>query len=142
MTPAVVDAQIAAAGGPTQLVTPESDLALSGDGGALLRYAPFARGVGTYRVVLAPARLTAVITETDEGNLARCPELESLGYGASPEEALADLVEATREYLTVLSEERPKFAPQVAHHARYVRLLDAPAGSWFASVAVDAPDVE
>lgn len=142
MTPAVVDAEIAAAGGPAQLVAPESDLALSGEGEVRLRYGPFTRSAGAYRVLLAPARLTAAITATDEGHVARCLELESLGYGATAEVALADLVEATCQYLTVLAEERPKLAPQVAHHERYVRLLDAPAGSWFASVNVDAPDGE
>jgi len=132
---------IAVAGGPAQL-TSEGDLAFVGDATTSIRYAVSSRRGSSYRVSVAPARLTAVVDETDEGFTARSPELNSLGYGPDPDAALADLTEAVRDYLTFLVEKRPTLAPEVAHHETYLDLLSAPEASWFAAVTIGraAPD--
>lgn len=135
MTPAI------AAGGPTELVPEESPpLTL---GSLFLRYAARVIDSGVYRVRLLPRRPTALIAPTEQGFVAECPELGSLGYGETQDAALDDLRAAIREYLTVLVEKDLDLAPSVAHHARYVDLLGAPEQSWFAAINVskaEAPD--
>jgi len=129
---------IAVAGGPAELIPNESNLrfaSLPGEVEMRFRYGPtvFAGGA-IYRVPMAPARLTAVISETDEGFVAESPEVGSLGYGQDPESAFADLQDAVRDHLTILAEKQPPLAPSVAHHARYLPLLTTPKASWFAAI--------
>lgn len=107
-------------------------------------YAPRVGGA-SYRVRIARRRLQAVLSLGDEGYIAEAPELESLGYGASPMEALADLQDNVEQYLEVLGE-GAELAPRVSGHAEFVHLLDVPRASWFASVrqpiAGDAAELE
>lgn len=123
---------VAAAGGPTQIVPNESIYAVAGK--EHLLYVALAKRGLSYRVALAPARLTAFVNATDEGFVAESPELGSLGYGPDAEAAVADLRDAVRDYLTVLAEKHPPLSPRVAHHARYVQLLNTPEASWFAAI--------
>jgi predicted RNase H-like HicB family nuclease len=87
----------------------------------------------SYSVSVARRRLQAVLSRGDEGYIAEAPELESLGYGASPLDALADLQESVEQYLEVLSE-GGELAPRVRNHADFLHLLEVPRESWFASV--------
>jgi hypothetical protein len=120
-----------AAGGPVQFV-PDDDLVVVGR--ASLRYGALVNRGRFYRVAIAPARLTAFVSETDDGFVAECPELSSLGYGPDPDSAVRDLHDAVRDYLTILAEKQPSLSPGVAHHAQYVQLLSTPEASWFASI--------
>jgi hypothetical protein len=137
MTPSVIDVASAPAGGPTHLDSHELGRTPAHDSRGSLRtqYRAVPRG-RIYRVVVSPARLTAIIEATEDGFAATCPELESLGYGRLPQEALTDLIDATRDYLTMLAEDRPPLAPRIASHALYVPLLGVPDASWFAAVTV------
>ncbi len=90
---------------------------------------------------MLPRRLTARVRRGDAGWIAEAPALNALGYGSDPQEALEDLRDSVQQYLEVLRDEAG-LAPQVAHHAAYLPLLGAPASSWFASVTVDASDLE
>lgn len=146
-----------AIGGPLRLYepsTPPEVVPLRGDAlqtnlvtgvwygqGPQVEISPF-----SYHVMIAPARLSAVVSPGDEGFIAESVELGSLGYGDDVQSALADLREAVRDYLAVLKEKGLKLAPAVAQHAAYVTLLDVPEDSWFASVRLpkirDAADVE
>lgn len=134
MTLNVIDVGAAPVGGPIDIGSNESNLVQAGQ--VLLRrlrYRPAPRG-RIYRVVLAPQRLTALIERTEQGFVATCPQLDSLGYGPEPESALTDLMEATREYLSLLAEDHPPLAPRIASHALYVPLLATSQASWFAAV--------
>ena len=105
-----------------------------------LRYPPALPGAGTYPVRVETARLTISVRPSDEGWIARAPQLNAIGYGATPDDALDDLRDAIEQYLEFLRDDEPQLAPAVAHHATYVQLLDAPRAVWFASI--DAPTVE
>lgn len=94
---------------------------------------------------VAPRRLSALVERSDVGFLARSPELNTLGYGEHVGEAILDLAESVKDYLSVLREEESRPAPEIVHHLAYLPLLEEPAVSWFASVelqGVDASDLE
>jgi len=129
-----------AAGGPLKLVEPGSrELISEGTVTTDFRYSPISSQGDRYRLRISPVRLSAVVSRGDEGFIARSIELGSLGYGEHPKEALADLIEAIRDYLIVLRDGDKKLVPAVAHHARFVELLDEPEESWFASVDLPGP---
>lgn len=132
MTPSVWDVPTAQAGGPTQLSTPESAVIQVGQS-QRIHYLAERRG-GVYRVTVARFRLAAVIESTEEGFVATCPQLETLGYGTDPPRAIADLVDATRDYLSLLAESNIPLSPRIVPHARYTPLLRVPPVVWFASV--------
>jgi hypothetical protein len=106
-----------------------------------MRYAP-ERPNGAYSVRIEPHRLMAVVRPTESGYVASVAMLNALGYGTSPEAALDDLAESVRQYLEFIRADKPTLAPSVAHHADFIPLLDAPRGSWFAWVKMDASPVE
>jgi hypothetical protein len=99
-------------------------------------------GHGVYSVSVEPWRLSAVVRRTERGWVASAAELNALGYGETPEMAVADLLDSVEQYLGFIRDDAPRLAPAVAHHAIYVALLDIPRGAWLASVSVDASDVE
>jgi hypothetical protein len=136
MTPVAEATEVVAAGGPINVASLESDLSVAQAGTirARLTYVPFEWHGPSYVANVAPARLTAIISASDEGFVAECPELNSLGYGADERSALDDLIDSTCEYLTFLLEKQPELAPEVSHHALYLALLEVPARSWFAAV--------
>ena len=112
---------------------------------AHLTYAPISGpvGAGTYSVSVEPWRLVAAVRRTDHGWIATAAELNALGYGATQQEAVDELLIAVEQYLEFLRDDEPRLAPAVAHHANYVPLLHAPRGTWLAAVIeVDASAVE
>ncbi len=131
----VLDRPTAAqAGGPTQLIGPPGFRVAHAGQECGWRYAASAtRGRG-YRIAVAPYRLTATIERTDEGFVATCPQLETLGYGPDRESAIADLIDATDDYMAVLDEDRPPLSPRIEHHALFLPLRGFPHHSWFAAI--------
>ena len=131
MSPNVLDIPPTQVGGPSQFGTPESAGVQVGEPRRVhYRGEP---GGHAYRVAMAPFRLTAVLERTEEGFVASSPELETLGYGADPTSAVSDLVEATRDYLSLLAESDTPLSPRIAHHAWYLPLLRVPPNTWFAA---------
>lgn len=110
-------------------------------GVAVLRYPPIQRreGSSSYKVEMPPLRLRALVSRTDDGFIAEVAELGVFGYGAHLSDALDDLRDAVRDYLTIVRDGGMQLAPSVAHHAEYVPLLDSPEESWLAAVDVAAP---
>jgi len=127
---------VATVGGPTQTGAPESEpLSVGVERTKIVYRHPVLRGRVYSLKLSASARLIATIVPTDEGFVARCRELGSLGYGPDPQAALDDLIEATSEYLTFLSEDKPPLAPEIAHHSIYVALLGVPVAAWFVAIS-------
>lgn len=126
-------ASVAQAGGPTRIAVPESAVLQVGKPHRW-HYEPQPPAPG-YRVVFAPYRLTALIEATDEGFVATCPQLATLGYGRDPGSAIQDLTAATWDYLSILSEDRPPLSPAITHHTLFLPLLRFPTSSWFAAIA-------
>lgn len=127
---------VAIAGGPA---APSSTGELISTYGQNMRYVSYPPHGSVYRIPVTP-RLTAYVEPTDDGFVATCPQLESLGYGADAVGAFLQLLEATQEYLTYLSDQQPLLSPRVAHHKAYVRLLEVPVTSWFAAIGRPSPD--
>jgi len=125
-------ASVAQAGGPTRVAVPESAVLQVGRPHRW-HYKPQPPAPG-YRVALAPYRLTALFEATDEGFVATCPQLATLGYGRDPESAMRDLTAATRDYLSILSEDSPPLSPEITHHTLFLPLLRFPDSSWFAAI--------
>jgi predicted RNase H-like HicB family nuclease len=142
MTPTLI-------GGPvnSRAIAEPQDVEIPGFTRIMLRYPPFQPSEGsiTYTVAMPPLRLRAILRRTDEGFVAEVPELRVLGYGEHADEAVDDLRDAVKDYLTIVRDSGGRLAPSVAHHAEYVALLDAPEESWFAAVVAHseyAADVE
>jgi len=129
MTPDVIDVPPAYAGGPTRDQGPASAIVQVGHAHSL-RYRFQPRG-HIYRLTIATPLLAALVKQTESGFVARCPQLETLGYGPSAAEARADLTDATREYLSILAEDDKSLSPRIAHHALYIPLLRVPDASWW-----------
>src|SRR5215211_3966111 len=93
-------------GGPVDSRHPQErqDLKISETKRIALRYAPLLRaeGVTSYTVTVPSLRLRAVVRRTDEGFVAEVPELRVLGYGEHLGEAVDDLQDAVRDYLTIV----------------------------------------
>jgi predicted RNase H-like HicB family nuclease len=131
------------AGGLTE-DTGEEVAATPGGKMLILRYTPtrVATAGPAYRISISK-RLSAVLRRSEDGWIARAPDLNALGHGDSAEAALDDLAESIGQYLEFLRDDRPELAPAIAHHGGYISLLQVPQGTWFASVDIaDASTVE
>jgi hypothetical protein len=139
-----------AIGGPVEKPHRDNldDAQIGGHARLSIRYPVLARreGFSTYKMQFAPLRLSPVVAPTDDGFVAEVPELGVLGYGSHLDDALDELRDAVRDYLTIVRDSGANLAPAVAHHAAYLPLLDVPEESWLAAVALmprrtDAADV-
>lgn len=94
----------------------------------------------SYNVVINAHRLRVRFERTDEGFVVDVPELNVFGYGESLPDAFLDLLDAVREYLLAIKDQ--ELAPEIEHHARYVKLLDLPERNWFTLAVPDGADLE
>jgi hypothetical protein len=130
--------EVSVAGGTAMPAADPETVGERPEGVLFYRYVP-AAGSTSYSVSIARKRLTALLSHGDRGFIAESPELEGLGYGASPLAALGDLQSAVEQYLEVVSE-GAELAPRVRGHADFLHLLDVPRGSWFAAVRLAPPE--
>lgn len=129
-------------------VSQEEPEIVSPEGQALrarLSYQPIAHSdspTSFYEVKVTPRSLHVAVRRTERGWVATTADLNSLGYGDTPEQAVEDMLDAVAQYLEFVRDDQPPLAPSVAHHSAYVSLLEAPRAAWLASVMVDAAPVE
>jgi predicted RNase H-like HicB family nuclease len=135
MTPTLV------AGGLTDAEDAGLEVAAQGHRTITIRYARPEPVSGSYPVAVS-ARLRAVLRRSEEGWIARAPELDALGHGETWESALENLRDSVEQYLEFIRDDQPRLAPAIAHHAAFVGLLDTPWESWFVSVSVNAAALE
>jgi hypothetical protein len=109
---------------------------------AALRYPRAERVENSYPVSLFSSRLSAKVSRSEGGWIAQATGVDGIGHGATWKGALDDLSDRVEQYLEFLRDDKPKLAPDIAHHTDYIALLDTPRGLWFASVTIDAPSVE
>ena len=107
-----------------------------------VRYPTYEASDSSYAARIEPIRLLAIVRPTEHGYIAHAAVLNALGYGDTPGSALDDLADSIRQYLEFIRDDEPQLAASVAHHARYVSLLEMPRGSWFAWVRLDASPLE
>jgi hypothetical protein len=86
-------------------------------------------------VIAMGERLSVVMRRSEDGWIARAPELDALGYGETMLGAVQNLVDEAAEYLEYLHDDEPEMAPDIAHHLDYLPLLKVPRMSWFGSVS-------
>ncbi|MBA3807130.1 MAG: hypothetical protein H0X28_01855 [Solirubrobacterales bacterium] len=98
-------------------------------------------GAHSYPVPVFP-RLSAVLTRSETGWIARAPEVDALGHGDTWQAAMDSLKDEVEQYLEYVRDDRPSLARAISHHSGFVGLLATPRELWFASVSVDAPSVE
>ncbi len=109
---------------------------------AALRYPRPKPVENSYPIPLFSARLSAKVRRSESGWIAQEAEVDEIGHGATWIAALDNLRDRVEQYLEFLRDDKPKLAPDIAHHADYIALLDTPRDLWFASVEIDAPAVE
>jgi predicted RNase H-like HicB family nuclease len=109
------------------------------------RYTPYegihAASSGAYALPIT-TRLSVTLRPSEAGWIARAPELGALGHGETRDGALDDLRDAITQYLEFIRDDKPTLAPDIAHHAPFVQLLDTPPELWFASVELHAATLE
>ncbi len=127
--------ELATAGGPIEIAGPGKQPDIVGeDQPWKVRYkAPTLNEASRYSVSVVKRRLSAVFTRGDEGWIARCPELGSLGYGESVTEAFEDLHRAAQDYLEVIKDKA--LSPENEQHGVYTALLRVSQDSWFAFIS-------
>lgn len=113
-----------------------------GAGRAALRYPRPKPVENSYPIPLFSARLAAKVRRSESGWIAQTADVNEIGHGATWMGALDNLCDCVAQYLEFLRDDKPKLAPEIAHHADYIALLDTPQDLWFASVEIDAPTVE
>jgi hypothetical protein len=109
---------------------------------AALRYPRPEPVENSYPIPLFSFRLSAKVRRSESGWIALEAEVDEIGHGATWMAALDNLRDRVEQYLEFLRDDKPKLAPDIAHHADYIALLDTPRDLWFASVEIDAPAVE
>lgn len=109
---------------------------------AALRYPRPEPVENSYPIPLFTARLSAKVRRSETGWIAQTADVDEIGYGATRDLALDDLRDRVEQYLEFLRDYKPKLAPEIAHHADYIALLDTSRDLWFASVEIDAATVE
>ena len=76
-----------------------------------------------------PHELTAIIQPDDDGYLAVCPEVDVVAGGETTGGALANLLEALRDYAEEYLADQQLYerSPNRSHHLAYVRAIAATA---------------
>lgn len=69
-------------------------------------------------------KVSAIVSQTSDGWLAQCEEVECAGEGASAKEALAQLRTALEEYFHQAEAVAPP--PEAAHEAIEIVVVDGP----------------
>lgn len=90
------------------------------------------RAAGAPRIVVAEPRLTVLLGKDNSSFCAKCPELDLVTQLPSADEALADLLEAMRDYAAEYLRDRDLYArsPNRAHHLPYVEAIAACKTDW------------
>ena len=84
------------------------------------------------RILVAEPRLTVLLAKDDGSYCAKCPELDLVTQLPTAEAALADLIEAMRDYAADYLQDRKLYAssPNRAHHLPYVEAIAACKTDW------------
>ena len=84
------------------------------------------------KIVVAEPRLTVLLAKDNGSYCAKCPELDLVTQLPTAEEALADLIEAMRDYSIEYIRDRKLYAasPNRAHHLPYVEAIAACKTDW------------
>lgn len=84
------------------------------------------------KIVVAEPRLTVLLAQGNGSYCAKCPELDLVTQLPTAEAALADLIEAMRDYAAEYLRDRKLYAasPNRAHHLPYVEAIAACRSDW------------
>ncbi len=84
------------------------------------------------QIVVAEPRLTVLLAKDNGSYCAKCPELDLVTQLPTAEAALADLIEAMRDYAAEYLRDRKPYAssPNRAHHLPYVEAIAACKTDW------------
>lgn len=84
------------------------------------------------RIVVSEPRLTVLLGKDNGSFCAKCPELDLVTQLPSADAALADLLEAMRDYAAEYLRDRDLYArsPNRAHHLPYVEAIAACKTDW------------
>lgn len=84
------------------------------------------------QIVVAEPRLTVLLAKDNGSYCAKCPELDLVTELPTAEAALADLIDAMRDYAVEYLRDRKLYAasPNRAHHLPYVEAIAACKTDW------------
>lgn len=91
-----------------------------------------AMGVSAPRILVREKSLTLLLAKDDEQYCAYCPELDLVTEMSSVEDAIADLLEAIRDYAEEYLQDLDVYSqsPNRAHHLPYVQAVASCQTDW------------
>ena len=88
--------------------------------------------MGEPRIMMQEKRLSILLALDGEKFCAYCPELDLVTEMDTPEEAIADMIEATKDYAEEYMEDFELYSksPNRAHHLPYIKAISSCKTDW------------